>query len=270
MAGINNVPLIVHDGLMAYFNRDSVTVGSTTTTFGWQYLGTVEERSVKVDSMAEKIYDDSSGKSRLLTTVKNGFDHSYELTAPNVSLVLKEIFLQSNPATAPSPALPGGTSTDVPQVFNPGQPVAIVDATGKRVYNITTLTNVKVGSTVLQLGVDYGVTQQSLAAGFITILPTSTTVTAAATAGTISYVSGAVTGLVQLKPGSGPCCVQGQAEIHSITCGQIQSVDSGYFSIDISDYMLDPKKTSRTKLLLDRLWDPTGTYPDKFVQYKNS
>ncbi len=281
MAGPNtalyNTPELVHEGIMFYFNRDSVTVpgvggaAATTHTFGWQRLGIIEARTDKVTTDAETIYDDSSGKSRPVAMIQNSYEQVYEFTAPNVSMPLREIYLQSMPAIAPSPALPGGTFTSVSINLYPGQDAKIVDANGVGVLAVTSVSSINTGTSTLKFGVDWGATAQQLAAGFITILPTSTVIpmtTPGPVAATINYVATPITGNVQLQPGSGPCAVQGQCEMHLVTCGQLQYADQAYCAISIPDLTRDPKKVTRMKPTVTRMFDPTGTYMDRFVWYK--
>jgi hypothetical protein len=271
-----NTQEIVHEGILFYFNRDSVPVangsgGIVTHTYGWQGLGTIEARSDKVNLDSETIYDDSSGRSRPITVINNGYEQVYEFTTPNVAMPLREIYLQSLPPIAPT-ELPGGTITSAPINLYPGQPAKIMNANGSSgALAVTSITSITVASTPLVFGVDYGATPQMLAAGFIQILPTSTVVpstTPGPVAATITYVATAVTSNVRLKPGTGPCCVQGQGEMHIITCGQLQYVDQGYFSITIPEAVRDPKKATRLKPTVTRLFDPTGTYADDVTWYK--
>ena len=260
-------------GMSFFFQQSPATINSVATTFPWEDMGPLEERTAKVEPDSETIMDDRNGKAVPVLVVENSFAQTYELTTPGISLKVLSWYYRSNPAAAPSPAIAGGTSTAVPHNLFYNKPVKIVDANGNGQVMVTSITSVTVGGNALVPNVDYAYVQDDLDRGFFYMLPTSTVVTSTASntpiAATVTYVTSAVTGNVQMQPMSGGCAIQGLGEMHFANCQGAQKIrDRGLWVIQIPDLTLDQKKIARVKPTLTKLGNLGTGIPNDVLAYK--
>jgi hypothetical protein len=260
MAG-TGTPAIKKIGLSFFFQPDPVTISGTTTTFPFVDAGTLTQRTIKTDVGEEVIYDDRDGNLTPVHVSQNKYDPTYDLEAQNISAANLAMYFRSLPPIAWTQS--AGTSTDIAHKAWPNAPIKIVDGSNNPQYMVASITNLKVSSTPGVRGVDFDYIPGDLDRGFIYILPSSTLVTAANTAVTITYVLAAVTAGYEIDPLSGACTIEGYGEIHGGACeGRSRMVHSGRFAITFPELTMAVDKIATSKISVRKLKDSGSNLPN--------
>lgn len=258
-------------GSVLRIQRDPVTISGALVNQPWRKIGLCQPVSLNAQPTENEIIDSSSGSLQLVGKhrTRNGeaYDvQSQDLNINNLALLFGNVVPQAFTQAA-------ATLTDIAHVAFPGAEIALVDGSGVRQYMVKTTgltAKTTAGSTPLVLGTDFIYTQPGLDEGFITILPTSTVITAE-TPVQITFQTNAIAGNRLIVPDFSGCgVINCNAEIVWARCdGGERTVRSFRALLSVTNSNVQVENPSTITVRVEKIYDPTNAYPNgKFLYFK--